>query len=97
MQRPDLNRLQKTITTAREKQSLNNCPQERATHEEIAKPNGFFSPKIEERRILSSWRNKGRAVRRHLPTAYAHTTITSKSPSEAVYILLEVLLKPGSP
>jgi len=26
-----------------------------------------------------------------------HTFITSKSPSEAVFILLEVLLKPGSP
>jgi hypothetical protein len=32
MQRPDLNRLQKTaLTTAREKQSLNNCPRERQT------------------------------------------------------------------
>jgi hypothetical protein len=67
LQRPDLNRLQKTdlnicpparksVTSTQEKQSLN------VHHEKIAKPNGFFSPKIEERRILSSRRNKGRAV-----------------------------------
>jgi hypothetical protein len=31
----------------------------------------------------------------HSHPAYARTTITSKSPSEAVFILLEVLLKPG--
>ena len=31
------------------------------------------------------------------PPAFTRTTITSKSPSEAVFILLEVLLKPGSP
>ena len=29
--------------------------------------------------------------------SFTRTTITSKSPSEAVFILLEVLLKPGSP
>jgi hypothetical protein len=30
-----------------------------SAHEKIAKPNGFFSPKIEERRILTSLAKQG--------------------------------------
>jgi hypothetical protein len=36
-------------------------------------------------------------VRGGIPPAFTRTTGTSKSPSEAVFILLEVLLKPGDP
>jgi len=40
--------------------------------------------------------NRG-GVRGGIPPAFTRTTLTSKSPSEAVFILLEVLLKPGRP
>jgi hypothetical protein len=36
LQRPDLNRLQKTITTACEKKSLTNCPRAKPTHSSLS-------------------------------------------------------------
>jgi hypothetical protein len=75
----------------------------KAAREKIAKLNGFFAPKREERRIpphippphlttylpmyiSRSELSQGRAVKSPSPGKYAHTTITSKSPSEAVFI-----------
>jgi hypothetical protein len=73
--------------SARKKERFTTPRNESSTsvHEKIAKPNGFFSPKIEERRILSSRRNKGRAVSSPSPGIRTYH-YTSKSPSEAVFI-----------
>jgi hypothetical protein len=47
--------------SARKKERFTTPRNESTTsvHEKIAKPNGFFSPKIEERRILSPGETRG--------------------------------------
>ena len=77
----------------------------KAAREKIAKLNGFFAPKREERRIpphsppphshniptyvhIQKRAFAGESLTSPSPGKYAHTYITSKSPSEAIFIVL---------
>jgi hypothetical protein len=99
LQRPDLNRLQKTITTACDKERFVR-PQERAlisTHaKQILNVRTQESSKTERILLAKNIREKNPQLPvkqgescdvRHLPPAYARTYhFTSKSPSKAVFI-----------
>jgi hypothetical protein len=61
-----------------------------SVHKKIAKPNGFFSPKIEERRSSAPGETRGEPWSPSPGIRTYH--FTSKSPSEAVFIINQAQL-----